>query len=314
MPANAPLPKCLTALELISGGATGWVFKVESGIALKYSITGLKEFQKENNAYDYFEQGTFLPSPHILQSFLRLTGINFMPLMECSLSERIVNNQRRDYKKGVCLEVLRFEPLLKIEQWAMEIAEALAWLESLNLVHGDLRPANILLDRYDHLKLADFDSVAKIGSENPGNGAPWSREVGPEGGPEIQGTHGLYGARTEQFAFGSILYNLTQGVELYEERGAEALRLLQDLVFPELPDSPLNGLTVRCWKGDFDTLADLVNAVSSFEGAAQAAQATRFDYEYVEQKKARCHELLGGRLAGIQFENEAGLLDTATTR
>lgn len=86
VPANVSLPKGLTTLELISGGATGWIFKVEDGIALKYSIKTLKEFQKENDAYDFFGRcSTPLPSAHILQSFLRLPGINFMPLMELSL-------------------------------------------------------------------------------------------------------------------------------------------------------------------------------------------------------------------------------------
>ncbi|KAJ5135706.1 uncharacterized protein N7515_004984 [Penicillium bovifimosum] len=44
-----------------------------------------------------------------------------------------------------------------------DLAEAVAFLESLNLAHGDLRPENVLLDR-NRLKLSDFESTAKIGT------------------------------------------------------------------------------------------------------------------------------------------------------
>jgi serine/threonine protein kinase len=43
-------------------------------------------------------------------------------------------------------------------------AQAIAFLESLNLAHGDLRPENILLDR-GRLKLSDFDCTAEIGTD-----------------------------------------------------------------------------------------------------------------------------------------------------
>jgi serine/threonine protein kinase len=54
----------------------------------------------------------------------------------------------------------------------MELTSAVAWLETLGLVHGNLRPPNILLDNKDHLKLADFDCVDKIRSASKGNAPP----------------------------------------------------------------------------------------------------------------------------------------------
>jgi serine/threonine protein kinase len=45
-----------------------------------------------------------------------------------------------------------------------DLAQAVAFLESLNLAHGDLRPENILLDR-DRLKVSDFDCTAEIGTD-----------------------------------------------------------------------------------------------------------------------------------------------------
>ena len=39
---------------------------------------------------------------------------------------------------------------------AVEILEGLAQLHSVNVLHFDLKPANILLDEYGHAYLADF--------------------------------------------------------------------------------------------------------------------------------------------------------------
>ncbi|KAJ2978267.1 hypothetical protein NQ176_g3908 [Zarea fungicola] len=132
-----------------------------------------------------------------MQSFLRLPGINLMPLMAVNLEQRLHSNQVRDFRESRCDKVMRTEPVSTIGQWAAELVGAIAWLESLGLVHGDLRPANILLDRHDHLKLADFDSVAKMGSINPGNSAPWAR-LRECRGIESPGSFGLYDAWSEQ--------------------------------------------------------------------------------------------------------------------
>jgi serine/threonine protein kinase len=98
----------------------------------------------------------------------------------------------------------------------MELSDAAAWLESLGLAHGDIRPPNLLLDGEDYLKLADFDCFAEIGTPADGSAPPWARVLGPEAGSE-DGTFGVYRARTEQFAIGSVLYYMTRGYEPYED-------------------------------------------------------------------------------------------------
>lgn len=43
-------------------------------------------------------------------------------------------------------------------RWLLEIASALSWLHNLKpiIVHGDLRPENIMLSEFDEIKLIDF--------------------------------------------------------------------------------------------------------------------------------------------------------------
>ncbi|KAM3510326.1 hypothetical protein MY11210_005944 [Beauveria gryllotalpidicola] len=227
-------PSLFNKCEFISVGATGWVFKVAPGIALKYLCTGrLDEFCRENETYELIERSS--PPPHFIQSFLRLPYAHFMQFMPDCLDLRLRNNRRQDPKTLKCFEVLRLEPTAKIKQWAVELSSALAWLESLGLVQGDLRPSNILLDsdNHDHLKLVDFDSCAKISDVDPGLPPPWSSPK-----------HQFYGAGTEQFAFGSILYNMTRGLEPYEDKGPEVITLFRTMVFPELSDSRRKDMSI----------------------------------------------------------------------
>lgn len=228
-----------------------------------------------------------------------------MLLMTCSLEDRLYGNQVRDFKKHMCLEVLRLEPTLKIDRWATELSGAIAWLESLGLVQGDLRPSNLLLDKDDHLKLADFDSHANIGSRNLGLAPPWARVLGKEGG-KFEGSFGLYGPRSEQFAFGSILYNITHGFELYEDKGPESVQLLKDMVFPELSSSRLDALTLRCWRGDFATLADLATEVAVLDGAKFASTETATNDQYIREMKSLCQSLLQDKFADIDVDTIAG--------
>lgn len=291
------LPVSLDECRFIAKGATGWVFEAAPGIAIKYSVRGrLDAFQIENEIYDLIEQSR--PPPYFIRSFLRLPGINFMQLMVDSLDARLQRNQRRDLKNDICLEVRRLEPTKKIEQWAVELSGALAWLESLGLVQGDLRPTNLLLDSDDHLKLADFDSSCRIGAENMGLAPPWSRVLGQESGG-LYGTYGLYGAQSEQFAFASILYYLTRGFEPYEDQGAEAINLWHNMMFPELSDSHLDVLTLRCWRGEFATLADLAKDTVSFEGAKWAAFTVGDNDRYMSKMKECCQTLLQDKFTDL---------------
>ncbi|KAM3547641.1 hypothetical protein MY1884_009493 [Beauveria asiatica] len=290
-------PSLLNKCKFIGLGATGWVFEVAPGIALKYICTGRDdEFRRENETYELIERSS--PPPYFIQSFLRLPYAHFMQFIPDCLDHRLRSNRRQDPKTLKCFEVLRLEPTAKIGQWAAELSSALAWLESFGLVQGDLRPSNILLDREndDHLKLVDFDSCAKIGDLDPGLPPPWSSPI-----------HQFYGAGTEQFAFGSIIYNLTHGVEPYEDKGPEVITLFLTMVFPELSDSPLDVLTRRCWSSEFATLADLAKECATLQGASPAATANAADDDYTTRMKRTCEELLRTKLADLGDESPQNL-------
>ena len=91
-------------------------------------------------------------------------------------------------------------PLDRARRYAIEIAEALAHAHESGVVHGDLKPANIIVTRQGHVKVLDF-GVARLLSGSAAAAADISRTVQPIAGtlpympPEALGGEGLLDER-----------------------------------------------------------------------------------------------------------------------
>ncbi|RSL73447.1 hypothetical protein CEP53_000717 [Fusarium sp. AF-6] len=180
-----------------------------------------------------------------------------------------------------------------VERWAAELSGAVAWLESLGLVHGDLRPENLLLDAGDHLKFADFDCVDKIGNDSQGNPPPWARVLGSEAGAQ-RGTFGINGLQTEQFAIGSLLFTMSRGYEPYAELepGPHIVDLLQDMKFPDLGHGYLDTIIDACWKGLYGSVESLAKETAGLNGAVTLPRAEALDQGYISEMRDRCQRLV----------------------
>ena len=167
----------------------------------------------------------------------------------------------------IVTKVERIEPLSLRKKWINDLAQAVAFLESLNLAHGDLRPENILLDR-NELKLSDFDCTAEIGTDFEACIAPYGRLLNSNEPDQGRcGTAGFLGPRTEQFALGSLCYLINYGYEVYgdrrltddpKEHGPKVVDLLQNMEFPELDSDPLiDDIIHKCWHNKYASISDL---------------------------------------------------------
>lgn len=258
----------MPTLAELRRGATGIVYKVNSLVVVKCpTIEGHEDFVKENQIFDILTRHP--PCPELLASFLRFDNGNFLEYMPgFSLSERLQRHQIRDLKSTRVLSVQSLEPLSLRKTWMKALAEGVAWLESLGLAHGDLKPENVLVDKQDRVKIGDFDCTNSIGSEFEACIPPYGRLLGSEAGSE-EGTAGKLGARTEQFALGSIFYYINYGVEVYddqdfgEDHGPVIVERLQRMMFPKLDsDSVLDSIIDDCWHGRFQSVAALSKAIS----------------------------------------------------
>lgn len=185
-----------------------------------------------------------------------------------------------------------------------DLAQAVAFLESLNLAHGDLRPENILLDR-NRLKLSDFDSTAKIGANYEACMAPYGRILNSnEIDQGASGTSGFLGSRTEQFALGSLFYLINYGFEVYGDRcltedpyehGPKVVDLLQNMDFPELNGNLLiDNIIQKCWHNNrYVTVSELALDTKQLlgEGAETEGSNGVGNREEFLWKKEFCQDL-----------------------
>ena len=287
------LPPKISKTRFLSRGAVGWVYQITDHIVLKYARdTSSGKLEYENKIYDEFESHPPL-CPHILQSFLRNSEANFLPYLPGgTLDNRLRRNQRRE--RDVVLAVLKIEDRHLIERWTAELCAAIAWLENLHFVHGDLRPTNILIDAEDHFKLADFDCMERIGTISYGNAPPWAR-LRPEDGIG-EGSFGFYGPKTEQFAIGSLTYFMTRGFEPYgdlEKPEGDVVDLFKKNIFPRIQeDDTLDNIINRCWRGAYTSTNDLSRETALLPGAADVSTAVALTADYCAARRKECADLI----------------------
>lgn len=127
-------------------------------------------------------------------------------------------------------------------RWSKQITAALHFVHSKNVVHGDLRCCNILLDKQFNAKLADFAGSSLDGSPLLIGVAASHRSPGPA--LSIQG---------DIFALGSTLYEIVKGSSPYQEFSEEDIEARYYRgEFPETKSlGPIGDVILQCWQGHY---------------------------------------------------------------
>ncbi|MBX7084396.1 MAG: protein kinase, partial [Nannocystaceae bacterium] len=124
-------------------------------------------------------------------------------------------------------------PLATRLRWALQIGEALAAAHDVGVVHGDVKPDNVLISPAGDALLLDF-GLARL-RQAPHGVARWAGTpayLAPE-----QHDGALADERSDQFAYAATVHELTWGSVAFAGRDLAQLRAAKSRALP-LPPSP----------------------------------------------------------------------------
>lgn len=181
------------------------------------------------------------------------------------------------------------------ERWIRQLSSALAWLEHLGLIHGDLRPKNIFLtargDEGD-IQLGDFDCAVEKGSQLLASSEPFCKVLKNYELPEGS-------AITEQFSLGSCIYTIRfQRIPWHDLDPPTRVQKIMNGELPESSSDALFGeLMSRCWIGDFESLHSVEQEIIRLlqkEGGVQVVDAMlgSMNPDLISTLKRECVEFL----------------------
>ncbi len=179
------IPPNYTLLDVLKENPFGATYLVSDPNRQRFLVIKKQNLDHLGNAPQYAAKLTQIQHPHIARIYG--TGKNprvFICAMEYlpggSLQERLTQS----LNVGQCLTI------------AQQLCNALACAHSYGIVHGNLRPSNVLFAEQHHLKLSDFGFPA----HSYGEGSHW-----------YQPTKEPMSAATDVYALGAMLFQLFTG-------------------------------------------------------------------------------------------------------
>ena len=133
---------------------------------------------------------------------------------------------------------LKIIPPRLVANFLVQICNALDYAHQRGIIHRDINPTNIIVQRNDRLKILDFGLACPPGTEDFGNTGT-AHYIAPE---QIQGDP--VDPRTDIYAVGICAYEMVTGKKPFPEKDLQALldlSLTSDIpdpadIVPDLPD------------------------------------------------------------------------------
>jgi Tol biopolymer transport system component len=183
-------------------------------------------------------------------------------------------------------------PTRKLLDVATQLAEALAKAHESGIVHRDLKPENVIVSKDGYVKVLDFGLARQTDRRNDSSELPTQTGTAPG---TVMGTVGYMSPeqaagrrvdfRSDQFSFGSMLYEMATGKRAFE-RGSAAETLTA--IIREEPEpistsnvrvpGPLRWIVERCLAKDaedrFASTKDLARDLKSLRDHLTEASGT----------------------------------------
>ncbi|KAL7156361.1 hypothetical protein ABFS83_02G004200 [Erythranthe nasuta] len=261
-------PQLLKFESKIASGSYGDLYKAtyrSQEVAIKILKTERlnTELQKE------FAQEVYIMRKVRHKNVVQFIGACTKPPNLCIVTEYMSGGSVYDYlhkQKGT----FKLPNLLKV---AIDISKGMNYLHQNNIIHRDLKAANLLMDENEVVKVADF-GVARVKTQT----GVMTAETGTYRwmAPEVI-EHKPYDHKADVFSFGVVLWELLTGKIPYEYLTPlqAAVGVVQKGLRPTIPKlthQKLTELLERCWqqdpalRPDFCEVTELLKQISKEVG------------------------------------------------
>jgi serine/threonine protein kinase len=232
------------ALELIGSGTTSRVEKARDNVIGR--TVALKTFI---NSFDESLEQQFLREAQLVG---QLSHPAVVQLYDVGIDQHGTPFLVMEYIAGKTLEQHLAASTLTIQRacaWAADLASALALAHRAGIIHGDVKPGNILVTPENKVKLGDF-GIARLTTQHSASGQLMGTPayLAPE---QIQNE--FQDQRSDQFSFGVVFYQMLTGVRPFagNSLGAVCAQILNDDPVPPSRHNPavppaLDRVVARC--------------------------------------------------------------------
>uniref|UniRef100_A0A7N0V9B1 non-specific serine/threonine protein kinase n=1 Tax=Kalanchoe fedtschenkoi TaxID=63787 RepID=A0A7N0V9B1_KALFE len=252
----------------IASGSFGRLYKGtywNQDVAIKV----LRQERIDANMQKEFAQEVFIMRKVRHKNIVHFIGASTKPPNLCIVTEFMNGGSVYDYlhkNKGA----FKLPILLKV---AIDISRGMEYLHNNDIIHRDLKTANLLMDEKEDVKVADF-GVARVKAQS----GVMTAETGTYRwmAPEVI-EHKPYDHKADIFSFGVVLWELLTGKIPYEYMTPlqAAIGVVQKGLRPTIPKSThpkLIELLHRCWLKDPSLRPDFTEIIEILERIAKEVQ------------------------------------------
>ncbi|XP_065865589.1 serine/threonine-protein kinase STY46-like isoform X2 [Euphorbia lathyris] len=258
-------PQNLKFENKVASGSYGDLYK-GAYCSQEVAIKVLKPERINTDLQKEFAQEVFIMRKVRHKNVVQFIGACTKPPSLCIVTEFMSGGSVYDYlhkQKGV----FKLPSLLKV---AIDISKGMNYLHQNNIIHRDLKAANLLMDENEVVKVADF-GVARVKAQT----GVMTAETGTYRwmAPEVI-EHKPYDHKADVFSFGVVLWELLTGKLPYEYLTPlqAAVGVVQKNLRPTIPKNinpKLGELLEKCWQQDPSQRPDFSEIISTLQQIAK---------------------------------------------
>jgi len=258
LPVLKPPPRCQKHVDSPGSCSTIWIYDDGATVlktSLAFYLDGCDSRQKKEHEDLEQESAALLErEKRIYRHLGRHPGIlHCIDISDAGLKFPYMKNG--SLRSFLCNANVQIPPSVQLS-WIKTALVTFDFIHSKGVIQSDVSARNFLVTDDKSIVLCDF-AGSMIGDEE--------NLVRPETRYEKQCERPVkISLPTELFAIGSLIYEIITGKPPYSElEDNDVERLFRRGEFPSTSDIYLGYVIRRCWKGEFETAREVLNAVNS---------------------------------------------------